>query len=480
MMNLVALQANAPNLLAFEERYRAGKALRDATPREKLGDFSTADRDPVAIIAETNKTRVQTLVPIRRERMAASAFAFLRGAAAVMASDLAGEPMPGIPVQACGDCHLMNFGAFLSPEGNSLFDINDFDETLPGVDFTVDVKRLAASFAVAALAAGDSDKSARRIAKGAAAAYRERMAKLAELSPIEAWNSRMLVQREAADLFDDKLARSLRHAAGHKHPERDGDADFPHVKRDPESGEWRIEDRPPLIYHIEPSGDPSVNVDLPRVFAQVAETLPIEVKQLLPRYKLADDAFKVVGVGSVGTYCAIGLFMAPDDYPLFLQLKEALPSAMERLHGENGAAANSGLKPWLGQQGARVVSGQRIMQAASDVFLGYTRDEASGREFYVRRLKNRRLGSVSELLEAKALPQYATLCGRTLARAHARSGDAATLSGYMGKSEAFDDAIASFAMLYAAQNKKDFETFVQAAAPQGEHETPTKSERSTG
>ncbi|HYA81143.1 MAG TPA: DUF2252 domain-containing protein [Methylocystis sp.] len=470
-MNRAAEQQNAPHVFSFEERYKAGKARRAATPREKLGDFSPSYRDPVAIIAETNKTRLQTLVPIRRERMATSAFAFLRGAAAVMAADLAPEPAPGIPVQACGDCHLMNFGAFLSPEGNALFDINDFDETLPGVDFTVDLKRLAASFAVAALAAGDSDKRVRRIAKGVATAYRERIAKLAELSPVEAWNSRMLVQREAADLFDDKLAASLRQAAGHKHPERDGDADFPHVKRDPASGEWRIEDHPPLIYHAPQSQDPSLNVDLARVFAQVAETLPIEVKQLLPRYKLADDAFKVVGVGSVGTYCAIGLFMSPDDFPLFLQLKEALPSALERLRG-NGAVPNSWLKPWLGQQGARVVSGQRIMQAAADVFLGYTRDEASGREFYVRRLKNRRLGSVSELLETKALPQYATLCGRTLARAHARSGDAATLWGYMGKSEAFDDAIASFAMLYAAQNKKDFETFVENTAPQGEPHMP--------
>jgi uncharacterized protein (DUF2252 family) len=198
--------------------------------------------------------------------------------------------------------------------------------------------------------------------------------------------------------------------------------------------------------------DPSIHVDIPSVFEGVKNTLAPEVATLLARYKLTDSAFQVVGVGSVGTYCAIGLFMTQDGDPLFLQIKEALTSALERLPGA----------PWPGQQGARVVAGQRIMQAATDLFLGWTTDPASGRRFYVRHLKNRRLGSISELLETKALPQYAILCGRTLARAHARSADAATLWGYMGKNEAFADAIASFAMLYAAQNKKDFEIFIAA------------------
>jgi len=458
-------EQSAP-LLSRDERYKAGKALREATPRESLGGFAATDRDPSVVFDETNRTRVPSLVPIRRERMAASPFAFLRGAAALMASDLAQAPVPGIPVQAGGDCHLMNFGAFLSPEGAALFDINDFDETLPAVDFTVDVKRLAASLAVAALAAGDGDKAARRIAKSAATAYRARLAKLAVLSPVEAWNARIRVEDDAAGLFDEALSQRLREAAGHRHPERDGEADFPHVRRDPSGGGWRIEDRPPLIYHVPPESDAALNVDIPGVFKQAIETMPAEVRQLLARYKLADSAFKVVGVGSVGTYCAVGLFMSGDDYPLFLQIKEALPSALERLGAQEPGTPprERWLRPWLGQQGARVVSGQRMMQAASDSFLSFTRDESSGREFYVRRLKNRRLGELGELLESKALPQYALLCGRTLARAHARSGDAAMLSGYMGKSEAFDDAIASFAMLYAAQNKKDFDNFVREPA----------------
>ncbi len=436
----------------FDERFGAGKQLRDVVSRESLAEFSTGDRDPIAIFDETNEGRLPSLIPIRRQRMSQSPFAFLRGAAAVMAVDLARQPSPGIHVQACGDCHLMNFGAFLSPEGNALFDINDFDETLPGVDFTVDLKRLAASFAVAALAAGDGDKSARRIAKNVALAYRERMAKLARLSPLEAWHSRINLTHEAEGLFDDDLAKKLRLAAAQKHADREEDANFPHIARDPATGEWRIKDNPPLIYHVPENEAASIHVDIRAVFAGVVGTLAPEVATLLTRYQLADSAFKVVGVGSVGTYCAIGLFETTDGDPLFLQVKEALCSALERLQ----------VTPWQGQQGARVVSGQRIMQAATDAFLGWTTEPASGRQFYVRHLKNRRLGSISELLETKALPQYATLCGLTLARAHARSADAATIWGYIGRNEVFADAIASFAMFYAAQNKSDFEAFVAA------------------
>ncbi len=467
MTKEVQAAQNAQNShLTFEERYRNGKELRAATPREELGNFTAPPRDAEQIFDETNKTRLPSLIPIRRQRMSESAFAFLRGSAALMATDLSAAPMAGVHVQACGDSHLMNFGAFLSPEDNALFDINDFDETLPGVDFTVDLRRLAASCAIAALDAGDNDKTARRVAKTAAKAYRERMSELATLSPIDAWRARIDLREDAAHLFDSALAKRLRGAAGQKYPHADdASADFPHLTRDKKGGELRIEDHPPLIYHAKEASDPSVYVDINRVFEQVAETLAPEVRGLVSRYHLADAAFKVVGVGSVGTYCAIGLFTTKDDEPLFLQLKEALPSALERLDDPKGAQHPS-VNPWHGQQGRRVVSGQRIMQAASDLFLGYMKDHESGREFYVRRLKNRLLGSIAELLESKALPQYASLCGRTLARAHARSGDAATIFGYMGKTEAFDDAIASFAMLYAAQNKKDYEAFVAASPAQ--------------
>jgi uncharacterized protein (DUF2252 family) len=442
--------------LSLDARYDAGKKRRAEVSRESLGEFSAPARDPNAIIEETNKGRLPNLIPIRRERMGASPFAFLRGAAALMAVDLAAQKAPGFAVQACGDCHLMNFGAFVSPEGAALFDINDFDETLPGVDFTVDVKRLAASCAVAALSEGDPERKARAVAKEAVKAYRQRMGELAALSPYEAWHARVDLKREAADLFEGGLARTLREAAAHKRADRSDDKNFPHLAGDSKNGGWRIADHPPLIYHDNDLEDATIHVDLPKVFASVIATLPPEVGALLSRYRLADSAVKVVGVGSVGTYCAIGLYVTADGEPLFLQLKEAMSSALERL----------GVKPWSGQQGARVVTGQRIMQTAADLFLGFTQDPVSQRQFYVRHLKNRRLGSISELLEAKGLTQYAILCGLTLARAHVRSADAAALWGYMGKSEAFDDAIASFAMLYAAQNKKDFDAFNAANASQ--------------
>jgi uncharacterized protein (DUF2252 family) len=359
--------------------------------------------------------------------------------------------MPGLKVQACGDCHLMNFGAFLSPEGNALFDINDFDETLPGVDFTVDIKRLAASFAVAAAAAGEGDKTARRMAKAVASAYRRHMQSLSALSPLEVWHSCVDLGGEAAKIFDGPLAKKLRQAATDPHADRQEDANFPHLEHEA-NGAWRIADRPPLIYHDWDGEDPALHANIAKALDLAAASFLPEVAPLLSRYGLVDTAVKVVGVGSVGTYCAIGLYMTEDGDHLFLQIKQAMASVLERLHGQ----------AWVGPQGARVVSGQRIMQAAADPFLGYATDPSSGRQFYVRHLKNRRLGLIGELLETHALAQYAELCGVTLARAHGRSADPATLWGYMGKSDAFDDAIASFATLYAAQNKKDFDRFVAA------------------
>ena len=342
----------------------------------------------------------------------------------------------------------MNFGAFSSPEGHVLFDINDFDETLPGADFTADVRRLAASFAIAALGAGKPEKTARRIALTSARAYRLRLAELALVSPLEAWSARIDLQTEAAELFRGAFAAKLR-ALGKARGGDEEDANFPHVARN-RDGAWRIADRPPTIYHVEDSSDSAAHLDIAAMFGNCHGTLEPQVQVLLNRYRLVDTAFKAVGVGSVGTFCAIGLFITQDDEPLFLQLKEARASVLERL------AAHA----WAGHQGARVVSGQRVMQAASDVFLGWTQDAASGRSFYVRHLKNRRLDSVAELMQQASLLEYAALCGKTLARAHARSADAALLSGYMGKSAAFEEAMASFAILYAAQNEKDYERFV--------------------
>ena len=431
------------------ERYNYGTRLRGKAPRQKHADLrGPADRDPVAILAATDRTRVPELVPVRYERMLASPFTFLRGAAAVMAEDLRHQPSAGIPVQACGDCHLMNFGAFATPEQNILFDINDFDETLPGVDFTADVKRLAASVAVAALAANLSKRRAKAIAATSVESYRTRMRNLARLSPMEIWHSKVDLAREVERIEHRALRRELRGILAKARDHLAEDDNFPHLVQGKKP---RIDDRPPLIYHFTAKGDARHHLHAKRAFDAYASRLAPDRLCLVDRYALTDVAFKVVGVGSVGTFCAIGLFMCGDGTPLFLQIKEAGKSVLERLG-----------QKFKGHQGQRVVEGQRIMQASSDIFLGWTEDEASNRQFYVRQLKNRRLGSISELVEEQALASYARLCGRTLARAHARSADAAVLAGYMGKRDVFDEALASFAIAYAARTKDDYEQLVKA------------------
>jgi uncharacterized protein (DUF2252 family) len=442
----------AADLKSRADRYNHGRKLRTRVPREVHAELhGPRNRDAVAILAESDAGRIPELVPERYRRMMVDAFAFLRGAAAVMASDLARQPLAGAPVQACGDCHLMNFGAFNSPQDNILFDINDFDETLPGVDFTVDVKRLAASVAVAAGAAALSDRRARSFAASTVTAYREHMFALMELSPREIWHSRIDLQQELAHIESPELRRSLstliRHA---QHRGLDRDDNFPHLVT---GGEPRIADKPPTIFHLDPKTLGGRTIDFARGFALYRETLTPDRSVLLDRYRLMDVAFKAGGVGSVGTICVVGLFLSADGEPLFLQVKQAQRSVLERL---------SKKLAYQGPQGRRVVEGQRMMQAASDIFLGWTSDEPLGIELYVRILKNRHLGAVSELAEQQALSEYARLCGRTLARAHARSGDPVVIAGYMGRNEAFDDALASFAAAYAEQTVKDYAALVKA------------------
>jgi uncharacterized protein (DUF2252 family) len=422
------------------ERYEHGIKLRRRMPRQNHADLLGPDRDAVAILAKGDRGRIAKLVPLRYERMLSNPFAFLRGAAAVMAQDLRHQPSAGINVQACGDCHLMNFGAFVTPEESILFDINDFDETLPGIDFTADLKRLAASVAVAALAEQFSRKRARATAAATIKAYRNHVRALSKLSPIEIWHSRIELTREVNKIDDRRLRKKL-HAILTKAADRlYEDDNFPHLV----TGEQpRIGDRPPLIFHLSKKEASAHRVD--NLFAAYRACLSPERLHLVELYAMKDIAFKAVGIGSVGTFCAIGLFMSGDGMPLFLQIKEARESVLECL----------GCK-FSGHPGQRVVEGQRIMQAASDMFLGWSQDEESSRHFYVRELKNRRLGSISELIEADALADYARLCGRTLGRAHSRSADPAVLAGYMGKGDAFDDALASFAMMYADRTERDY------------------------
>jgi uncharacterized protein (DUF2252 family) len=435
-------------------RYSAGKALRNQASRESHADCpSGTERDPIAILAESDPLRLPNLLPIRYQRMAQSPFTFLRGAAAVMAHDLAGLPKVGAPVQACGDCHLLNFGAFSTPEGRMLFDINDFDETLPGVDFTVDLKRLVASVAVAARDAGISDKKARTLTRSVARTYREFIRQLAGEPPLEVWYARMDIEREVRLIGDVKLRGDLLSLLIKSKKDLAADDNFPHLAST-KDGVARIVDHPPLIYHFDTAETHDQKIHAHSVFAEYRQTLLPDRRALVARYELADIAMKVVGVGSVGTFCAIGLFMTADQEPLFLQVKQALHSVLEKIVAPPPALATQG--------GRRVVEGQRALQAASDLFLGWTEDKGTPRQFYVRQLKNRRLGSVGEVIESRALDAYANLCARTLARAHARTGDPALIAGYMGKCEILDEALASFAMSYAELSDRDHARLVDA------------------
>jgi uncharacterized protein (DUF2252 family) len=427
------------------ERFKQGKALRLKTPREAHADLKgPLSRSAVAILAESDPDRVPELVPERYARMMANPFAFLRGAAAVMATDLSNQPMAGIPVQAGGDSHLMNFGAFVTPENNILFDVNDFDETLPGVDFTVDLKRLAASVAVAALVGGTTRKQACALAAAAVKAYRGHMSGLAELSPLEIWHSRIDLELAIAMIGNAGLRRKLKGVIAKARGEGlSKDDNFPHLVS---GADPRIVDKPPAIFHVAAKADAKHRLDVKRMLDAYRKDLAPERTQLLDHYSLKDLAFKAVGVGSVGTFCYVGLFLTGDGEPLFLQVKQAQRSVLERL--------GRGLA-YHGNQGGRVVEGQRMMQAATDVFLASALDKTTGREFYVRTLKNRRLGGISEITEGEALSDYARLCGRTLARAHARSGEPAAIAGYMGKNAVIDDAIASFSIAYADQTIVD-------------------------
>jgi uncharacterized protein (DUF2252 family) len=437
-------------VLPAAERRQAGQALRKIVPRSLHGRWtaSAGRRDPVDIIVESGRHRIASLLPIRYDRMRASAFAFFRGAAAVMAADLADTPMTGLWVQACGDCHLANFGTFASPEGTPVFDVNDFDETLPA-PFEWDVKRLAASFAVDALSRNLCDKAARYLAATAVLSYRTHMQELARLDPLDAWRSRINVTDVVGGISDERLREreikrlALATEAGHE--------GYPKLI-EKTRGVWRIKEKPPLIFALSGQRDDTHEVVARTAFESYKLSLPEERRILLDRYELADVAFKVVGVGSVGTFCAIGLFVTRDDQTLLLQLKEAQTSVLAPFAGPSVYR----------NQGERVVVGQRIMQTVPDVFLGWTQERGDDQQCYVRQLKDSRLALIGADLAEGALPYHATLCGATLARSHARSGDAARIAGYIGTGSAFDTAIAAFGFAYATQTRADWRMFVEA------------------
>ncbi|MDN3020710.1 DUF2252 domain-containing protein [Streptomyces sp. S.PB5] len=431
------------------DRAAQGRAARKRVARSAHAVWIPGiDRpDPVAVLERQGRDRLPELLPIRYGRMTASPFAFLRGSAAVMAADLAAQPHTGLTVQLCGDAHLLNFGLYASPERALLFDLNDFDETFPG-PFEWDVKRLAASVVVAARENGHSEAKAHRAAVEATAAYRTSMRRLARLGELAVWYERL----DADALLP--LVRSARHR-------RRVESSLTRARRrtslqalgkltEVVDGRRRIIHDPPLL---EPAGAPDTAA-LRKIFSDYRSTLSEERRLLLDRYRFVDAARKVVGVGSVGMRCFIVLLAGRDaDDPLFLQIKEARTSVLEEYlpHG-----------PYV-HPGHRVVAGQRLLQAASDIFLGWMTGP-QGRAFYWRQLRDMKASADVAGMTPAGLTAYARLCGTALARAHARSGDRVAIAAYLGAADTFDRAIADFAHTYATQTTKDHATLNAAIA----------------
>jgi uncharacterized protein (DUF2252 family) len=436
-----------------DERRELGRSLREVVPRDALGEWSPGPtrRDPIQTLATHAKTRIPELAPYRYERMAASPFGFLRGSAEVMAGDLATTPVTGLSVQACGDAHLCNFGEFATPERNIVFDINDFDETLPG-PWEWDVKRLAASLEVV-LRTNAVPKSRRRlIVTDAAAEYRRRMAEYGSLRALEVWYSRIDIG-EVVEFFPLPYRGLVRHDVA-KARRRTHLRALSRLTEE-HDGRRRFIENPPLLVRLE-----RTEFDMDDVLGMIdgyRASLTEDRRELFDRFRLVDVARKVVGVGSVGTRCWVGLLEGPhhpNGDPLFLQVKEANASVLEPFVG--GSA--------LGHHGLRVVSGQRLIQAASDIFLGWSEGPHSGRHYYVRQLWDVKGAGDPAGMAPTNLAHYGKLCAWALARAHARTGDSVAISGYLGKSDQFDRAIADFADSYGRQTWVDHASFAAAGS----------------
>lgn len=438
---------------SVEERMAAGKALRARVPLAQHAAFlPSRDReDPVAILEAQARTRLPTLVPIRYARMLANPFAFLRGSAAVMAADLAGTPVTGLPVQACGDMHVANFGVYASAERNLIFGINDFDETLPG-PWEWDLKRLAASAAVAARFLGADTALCEESARAVVRSYRRRMRGFAERGYLDVWYSRIDEQGILSALSaeaQEGAARMMAKARERNHLQVLGKmAELVNDKQ------RIVEQRPLVVRETRTEDGHPVAETVAQVLSLYRASLPEDRRVLLERYRVLDVARKVVGVGSVGTRCWVLLLAGNGaDDPLFLQFKEAQASVL---------APYAGASPFE-CEGQRVVVGQRLIQGSPDIFLGWGRWK--GKHFYMRQLRDMKGGVEFDPAKVKVrnTPQYCKLCGWALALAHAKSGDAAAIAGYLGKSEAMDEAVARFAMAYADQTERDHDALLKAA-----------------
>ncbi len=439
--------ANAP-LRSSQELLAAGKGLRGQVSLASHAELKlSSKRDPLGILHKTDSDRLPELIPIRYGRMLQSPFAFFRGSAAVMAADLARTPSTGLKVQACGDCHLKNFGGFASPERTVVFDINDFDETLPA-PWEWDVKRLATSFVLAVRDNRLSRPTARAVAETCVRSYRKAMRSFSKLDPLAVWYAKM----SAGDLLThigagdrDRIARRIEKAA----TRRGADVDYPKLAEEVH-GTQRIRESPPLIFHPEAAHAADFLKRVENVLAEYRETLPDDRRTLFDRYRFVDAAIKVVGVGSVGTRCWIALFMSSANEPLFLQFKQAHASVLEPFAGKSA----------YHHHGQRVVTGQRLMQAASDIFLGWTTGPSG--DFYVRQLRDAKISPNVELFDEPLFDAYAHLCGWNLARSHAKSGDSRIIGGYLGKSDAFEKAMVRYASAYADQTERDHQMLAKA------------------
>ncbi len=429
------------------ERIDAGKQLRTKLPRSAHAPWKAPAnrRDPVEILEESNRERIQELIPIRYGRMLRSPFTFYRGSAALMASDLALTPNTGVQVQACGDCHLLNFGLFATPERRLVFDINDFDETHPA-PWEWDLKRLVTSFVIAGRDQGISDEDCQAAASRCTQSYREHLREYSQMSPLEVWYSQLDAEtliKQAPDSETKKRREQLAERAR----ERIVEQLFPKIVSQV-GGRYRFVDQPPILYHM---AEADAEERILEGLDAYRQSLPDERRVLLDRYRLEDFALKAVGIGSVGTRCYIMLMFSEENHPLILQVKEARSSVLEPYTAPSRYE----------NHGQRVVVGQRLTQSSSDIFLGWVRGRL-GFDFYVRQLRDMKMSAPLEGATAAQIELYSELCGWTLARAHAKSGDAATISGYLGKGEQFDKAMATFAIGYADQTEQDFEAMVKA------------------
>jgi uncharacterized protein (DUF2252 family) len=432
-----------------EELYAYGRSLRKKCPRTSHATVGQKRQDPVQIHKLQTKGRIGELLPIYFERMLESPFAYYRGAASVMAADLAVAKSTGLSVQVCGDCHLLNFGGFATPERKIIFDINDFDETCLA-PWEWDLKRLATSFAIAGNWKKFNNKKCRKIAKAAIDSYQQHIQRYAEMTALEVWYSSIDYEALIHSGSDSDMKRYHM-----KRLEKAMEL-TPHEKEfkeltETKDGKTRIIDEPPLLFHVKEDEQALFQQQVQNAYNRYLETLSNDRRTLLEQYKIQDVAMKVVGVGSVGTWCGVVLLMSDSGDPLFLQFKEAHHSVLEQFAG------NSEFK----NHGQRVVEGQKLMQSASDIFLGWTTGD-TGRDFYVRQLRDAKIKPSLEIMDHRNLAAYAATCGWALAQAHARSGSAAAISGYIGKGGKFGKAIVAFAEAYQQRNENDYQLILNA------------------